>query len=152
MRKFIVPMITGMCLLFASAGALAADKSTPEQATALVKKAVAYLKENGKDKAIAEFNNPKGMFVDRDLYIFVIDQAGVTLANGSNAKLIGKNVLDMRDQDNIYFVKKFIELGNTSGKGWVDYRWVNPLTNKLDMKTTYIEKADNLIIGCGIYK
>jgi cytochrome c len=67
MRKFIVPMLTGMCLMFASAGALAADKSTPAPAAALVKKAVAYLKENGKDKALAEFNIPKGIFLDRDL-------------------------------------------------------------------------------------
>lgn len=48
----------------------AADKGTAEQAVAMVKKGGDYLRKHGKDRAFAEFNNPKGQFVDRDLYLF----------------------------------------------------------------------------------
>ena len=42
--------------------AAAEDKGTAAEAKAMVKKAVSYMKEAGKEKAIAEFNNPKGKF------------------------------------------------------------------------------------------
>ncbi|WP_306658059.1 cache domain-containing protein [Massilia scottii] len=130
----------------------AAERGTAEEATALVKKAVAYLEANGKDKAFADFSNPKGAFVDRDLYIFVIDMDGLEWANGANAKIIGKNVLELKDADGNTMVKDFIKLANTKGKGWVDYSWPNPVTKKVDKKSTYLEKSGDVLIASGIYK
>jgi len=120
----------------------------------MVKKAAAYLKANGKEKAFAEFNNPKGQFVDRDLYIFVYDMKGTSMAigNGKAAKMVGKNLMDMRDVDGVYLIKSFLEVGNTKGKGWVDYRWPNPLTSTVEHKSSYVEKVDDVVIGCGTYK
>ncbi len=152
MKKLISSILVVLSLLVANGVAWGADKGTADEAKALVAKASAYLKANGREKALAEFNNPKGSFVDRDLYIFVVDTNGLTVANGNNAKLIGKNVIDMKDQDDKYFIKSFIELGNTKGKGWVDYRWINPQTKAIATKSTYIEKNGDLLIGCGIYK
>ena len=57
--------------------AIAKEKGTAAEAKALVKKAVAYVKEVGKEKALVEFNNPKGKFVHKDLYVFVTDISGV---------------------------------------------------------------------------
>ena len=54
--------------------------------------------------------------------------------------------------DGIYFMKKFIETAKTQGSGWVDYKWVNPVTKKIESKSTYIQKMDNYFLGCGIYK
>ena len=48
-------------------------QSTQAQAEALVKKAVQFYKEKGKDAAFAEFSNTAGKFVAKDLYIFVLD-------------------------------------------------------------------------------
>jgi cytochrome c len=152
MKKTIFGILFAFCAMGLQGAAAAAERSTPEQAMALVKKAADFLKANGKEKALAEFNNPKGPFVDRDLYIFVIDPSGVTVANGNNSKLVGKQVMEMKDQDGKPFIKAFFELGNTKGKGWVDYHWNNPVSNKIEMKSTYIEKVEDLLIGCGIYK
>jgi signal transduction histidine kinase len=58
----------------------------------------------------------------------------------------------MKDQDDKPFIKSFIELANTKGSGWVDYKWVHPVTKAMAMKSTYIEKVDDIVIGCGIYK
>lgn len=146
-------LLLGAVMAIFSMLACAADKGTQEEAAALVGKAVALVKAKGHDAALAEFNNPKGAFVDRDLYIFVIDKDGVTRANGNNARLIGKNVLQLRDADGNYFIKKFMEIGDTKGKGWApEYKWPNAVTKAVETKQSYVEKVDDLYIGCGVYK
>jgi hypothetical protein len=75
----------------------------------MVKKAKAFIKANGQEKAFAEFSNPKGQFVDRDIYIFVFDKKGNTLAHGGNSKLIGKNLYDLKDVDGLYSTRALLE-------------------------------------------
>lgn len=153
MKKYVISIILACASLFAWAPAGAADKGTPDEAVAMVTKAVALIKAKGREAALAEFNNPKGAFVDRDLYIFVIDKDGLTLANGVNARLIGKNVMQLKDAEGVYFIKKFIEIGDTKGKGWgPEYKWSNTVTHAMETKQSYVEKVDNLYVGCGVYK
>ncbi|MES2069538.1 MAG: cache domain-containing protein [Pseudomonadota bacterium] len=139
----------------ASLPAQAGDKATADEAVAMVKKAVDYLKKNGKERALAEFSNPKGQFIDRDLYIFAFSTNGdgIELANGSNPKMVGKNLLELKDTDGKYFVKHILELANNkSGQGWIEYQWPNPTTKAIDGKKSYIQKIDDILIGCGVYK
>lgn len=133
---------------------IASERGTADEASALVKKAAAYLKANGKEKAFAEFNNPKGQFADRDLYVFVYDLKGTSLAigNGNSAKMVGKSLIDMRDTEGKYIIKSFIETANSKGSGWVDYKWPNPVTKAIESKSSYIEKVDDMVVGSGIYK
>jgi len=153
MKSLLKHLVLGLTAVFFATGACAAgDKGSANEAVALVKKAVDYMKANGKEKALAEFNNPKGQFIDRDLYIFVFDMNGKTLAHGTNPKLLDKNLIELKDADGKYFMKEFIEVANTKGKGWIDYKWTNPMTKALEPKSTYIEKAGDVIVGCGIYK
>jgi len=145
-------------LLFAfgtCTSASAADKGTADEAVAMVKKAGDFLKKNGKEKAFAEFNNPNGGFVDRDLYIYVFmaNGDGVELANGGNARLVGKNVLEMKDADGQYLVKNILAVANNkAGHAWLEYKWVNPITKTVDRKKAYVEKFGDVLIGCGIYE
>ena len=113
---------------------------------------VQHVRQHGKQQALADFSTPTPPFRQRDLYINVIDLQGNTLAHGDNAKLIGKNLIDLKDADGKPFIKHFVDTANAAGKGWIDYRWPNPVTAVLEAKTTYIEKIDGLVIGCGIYK
>jgi cytochrome c len=134
---------------------LAAEKGTAQEASDLVKKAIAYYKVNGKDKTVAEINNPKGQFILKDLYLFAgtIQGGAPTLAHGANPKLIGKALGDLKDVDGVYFVRKMNEVANSKeGKGWVDYTWPNPITKVLEKKSTYVERVDELYFACGIYK
>jgi len=149
-RMFVMALVTMFVVGF-SGFALAAD-GTQAEAKALVKKAIDYMKANGKDKAFAEFSNLKGKFVDRDLYIFVYDLNGKCVAHGFNQKMIGKELIDLKDADNKFFVKERIEIAKTKGKGWQDYMFTNPTTKKLEHKTAYVEKVDDYIFGCGAYK
>ena len=127
----------------------AADR---EDAKALVKRAAAYVKYQGKDKAIAEISTPKGMFDKGELYVFAYDLQGVMLAHPKNPALIGQNLIAVPDTEGKLFRKEIVERAKSEGSGWVDYVYLNPETNKQEHKTTYFLKVGDIIICCGIYK
>jgi cytochrome c len=141
--------------IFVISAALVAQASTQEEAKALADKAAAYWKANGKDKAIAEFNNPKGQFVKGDLYVVAHDFNGIVLAHGGNQKLIGVNLFEQKDpNNNKFFVKEQIEIAKTKGSGWVDFSWVNPLTKKVQPKTSWVKRieGEDYFVNCGVFK
>ncbi len=154
-RKLFLHTMLAACALTLLPPALAAERrATADEAKAMVNRAGEYLKKNGKEKAFAEFNNPKGSFIDRDLYIFAFmaDGDGVELANGGNLKLVGKNVLEMKDADGQYLIKNILAVGKKKeGNGWVEYKWVNPVTKEIAHKRVYIENVDGVLLGCGVY-
>jgi signal transduction histidine kinase len=45
-----------------------------------------------------------------------------------------------------------VDVGKTKGKGSVDYKWASPMTNKVEQKSSYLEKVSGIILGCGFYK
>jgi signal transduction histidine kinase len=49
-------------------------------------------------------------------------------------------------------VKERVDLATSAGKGWQNYKWNNPAVNKIENKTAYIEKCDDVILGSGAYK
>ena len=152
MKRILAVLVIG-CVLVAGAGvAAAADMGTKDEAVAMVKKAVGFIKANGAEKAYAEFSNPKGQFVDRDLYIAVYDMNGKCLAHGANAKMIGRDLLDNKDVDGKEFVKERVEMMKKDPSGWQDYKFRNPTSNQVEPKSMYIERVNDVIVGCGIYK
>ena len=126
--------------------------ASPEEAMALVRKAVDFIKKNGKDKAFREFNNPKGTFVNGDLYIFAQDMAGVMRAHPMNSVLIGKDVSEMKDVDGKRFGRELLEAARSKGNGWVDYNWLNPASNEIIAKSTYCMRVEDTMLACGIYR
>ena len=129
------------------------SKGTAKEATAMVEKAIAHIKKVGREKAFADFDNPKGGFVDRDLYIVVYDLKGKVLAHGANAKMIGKDMIDLRDVDGKYFVKERVQLmAKPDAKAWQDYKFMNPTTSAIEPKSMYLQRFEDVIVGCGIYK
>lgn len=149
MKKILAVFLTGIFLLGVTGAALA---SSAAEATALVDKAIAFYKANGKDKAFAEFSNSKGQFVKGELYIFILDLNGVVLAHGANEKLINKDLSQLKDVDGKLFIQETLQTAKSKGSGWVDYKWTNPTTKKVEGKSTYVKKVDELIFCCGIYK
>jgi len=130
-------------------------QGSKEEAKAMVEKAAAFYKANGRDKTLAEItrsaSDKSGGFSDRDLYIFAYDFSGLVVAHGSNPKLVGKNLFDMQDADGRYLIRGLIETAR-KGSGWYYYKWSNPITKKIDDKMAYVLKlSDDLWIGCGVY-
>lgn len=126
-----------------------AAEGTLEEAKALALKAAAYVKEVGKEKAIEEFNKPESQFIDRDLYVFVNDNAGVFLAHPKKPALVGQNMMDMKDVNGVELVKKFVEVQT---EGWVDYVWPHPTKKTQLPKSSYIVRVDDIVVGVGAYK
>jgi cytochrome c len=128
------------------------DASEMDTAKGMVEKAVTYVKANGKEKSLAELSNPKGQFIKGDIYVFAYDPTMTVVAHPINAKLIGKALLDVPDADGKLFRKEILETAKTKGSGWVDYKYKNPQSNKVETKTTYVKKEGDLIICAGAYK
>ena len=153
MKQLLKSMSVAACVLALHIPVLAADdRGTAAEATALVQRAAEYLKANGPAKSYAAFNDAAGQFKDRDLYVFVMDMNGKMLSHGANAKLIGKDLTNLKDSDDKLFIKTMLDVAKAKGKGWVDYKWPHPVTKAIEPKSTYVEKVDDLVIGCGIYK
>ncbi|MYM90182.1 histidine kinase [Rugamonas sp. FT82W] len=145
--KFLFFLFIGQVL-----SAQATNLGTAEEAIAMVKRATALIDKKGKDEAIKQFNEASGPFVDRDLYIAVLDEKGIMVAHGANPRLIGKSLLEMKDADGKTFIKSLIDTAQKHGSGWVEYKWPNPVTKAIESKSTYVEKAGALTVACGIYK
>jgi len=140
------------CFLIVPVVAAAAEKGTKEEAVAMVKKAIEYAKANGNEKAFSEINNPKGQFVDRDLYVVVYDMNGKCLAHGANQKMVGRELIDNKDIDGKEFMKERIALMKANNTAWQEYKFMNPVTKQIEPKLMYLEKNGELIFGCGVYK
>ena len=147
--RFIIAVLAAA--MFQSIACAAGEHASKDDAVAFVKKAVAYFKQNGKDKALDEFNNPKGQFIDGELYIVVLDMDGVMLADGTKPKLVGKSLLDIKDVNGKQFVREEVDLAKSKGKGWVDFEWVNPVTKAMEHRSSYFERVDDLIVLTGVY-
>lgn len=146
-------LVSATAMTFLMAGAAqAATQGTAAEAETMAKKAVAYIKANGAEKASEEFTNGKS-FKDRDLYVSYLDLSGKVLAHGANPKLVGKDLLGLKDPDGKLMVHMFIDMAKTKGKGWTDtYKFRNPTTEKISEKTMYVERIGDAYVGVGIYK
>ncbi|HSY26259.1 MAG TPA: cache domain-containing protein [Burkholderiaceae bacterium] len=152
MNRMFKGIFVAIFALMLNATVFAADAGTANDAKAMVKKAVIYLKENGKEKTLAEASNPSGQFVKGDIYLSIYDPAGKVLAHGTNPKLIGKDVSNLKDVDDKFFIKEILATAKKDGKGWEDYKWTNPDTKEIQAKSVYFEQVNDLIIASGFYK
>jgi len=147
--KKTIALLTVIGLFSFAVLSYAADR---DDAKKLVKQAAAYVKYQGKEKALAEISTPKGMFDKGELYVFAYDLQGVMLAHPKNPALIGQNLIAVPDVEGKLFRKEIVEKAKSQGSGWVDYVYLNPETNRQEHKTTYFQKVGDIIICCGIYK
>ena len=152
-RHILGTVALALGLAFGPAAFAKEGNATKDDAVATVKKGIAFIKANGKDKGYAEVSNKEGQFIDRDLYLVVYGLDGTVRAHGANGKMVGKNLIDLKDNEGKAIVKSLITTANTpAGRGWVDFKWPNPLTKVVEQKSGYIERVDNMIVGSGIYK
>jgi len=138
-----------VALLFASVTGAAADYATMDEAKAMAEKAAKHIESAGVDAAVADFMETGGQWHDRDLYVFVFDANGTTIAHGAKPSLVGRDLTKLRDVDGKAFMLEFLAVTDTA---WVDYKWQNPSTNKVDPKSSYIIRVGEHIVGVGAYK
>ena len=126
-------------------------EKSKKEAKEFVAKAIHFYKNSGEDIALAEFTNPRGPFVQDETYVFVLNSEGIMLAHGVNEKYISKNFIELKDSDGKGFIREIIDTAKEKGRGFVEYKWYNPVTKVTKPKSVYFEKVDELIFCGGIY-
>lgn len=145
-------VLTAVLGLGSTGSVMAAEEfASPKEAEALVKKAVAAIKAD-RDKTLADITAKDAKWTDRDLYLTVYTPAGVALAHGQNAKQVGKDLIELKDPDGKPFIKERMDLAESKGKFWQDYKFTDPVTKKVLPKSMYCEKGGDFIACAGVYK
>lgn len=127
-------------------------RANAKQAQALLDQAVARLQKGPLPAALADFNNPRGNFIQGDLYVFVVGTDGIMRAHGGAREgLVGMNVSDLRDATGKPIIREMLDLGSKAGKGSLDYVWLNRVSNRVENKTTMFRMVGDQLVGVGYY-
>ena len=146
MKLWFTSIAFALTLLASSAG-IAAERGSPDDAKAMAVKAAAYLKQAGAEKAFDAFNKDPAWH-DRDLYVFVQDDTFTVRAHGAQAALIGRNFANLKDVDGKPFTQ---EMQAIKSEGWIDYKWQDPVTKKVEPKKSYGVRVGEYIVAVGAY-
>ena len=140
-------------VMVALAIAAPANARSAEEAKALAERAIAHIGDVGRDRAFADFSRVDGGFVDGELYIFCQDVSGIVVAHGGNPKIVGQDMSGVRGPDGRLSNVEINRLGLTEGSGWLEFRWPNPATKRIELKAAYVLKVDDATVcGSGYYK
>lgn len=153
----MIPGVAGaaLCALMAAMIPVhAADGgASKDDAVSMVKKGVAQIKGQGADKTYAAIIDKDNKdFHDRDLYLVVYGLDGTVKAHGANTKMVGKNLIDLKDIDGKAFVRERVEMAQKQASFWQDYKFTNPETKKIEPKSMYCERLEQTVVCGGIYK
>jgi methyl-accepting chemotaxis protein len=139
--------------LIAAVSHLKLGVGTADEAMALALRAAEHVRAVGEAQAFHDFHEPQGGFIDRDLYIFVLDRAGTYSALGADRSRIGGNVADMPGMDGPQMISDAWSRVDKDGSGWVEYNIVNHVTGDLRAKSSFVIGLDDSnLIGCGAYR
>ena len=149
--RMTLPVVLSSVVLSSAVAFSAAAAPTKQDAQAIVEKAVAYAEANGTNKLLTEVNKKDGAFHQGELYVFVFDMSGTMLAHPISPNLVGQNEVAKPDADGKLFRKDILAVAKEKGSGWVDYKWMNPASGKVEPKVSYVKKQGDVIIGAGVY-
>lgn len=129
------------------------DLATTADARLLVKEAIALYREKGREALLTAVSAADGRFSRRDLYAFVSDLSMTLLAHPMQPELVGKHLMDdVSRASHLRFRRDIQTVATSQGFGWVDYEYENPLSKRIDHKTAYVERVDDLVICAGAYR
>lgn len=145
-------IVTAIMIVLIASPVLAADCDLADldEAKALALKAADLLEKEGPKNALVKFMEP-GPFIDRDLYVFVLDMEGTLWASGAFPEGIGSNAWEAQDSGGNFFVQEMIHIAADKGEGWVEYDFFNPCTGERSPKASYVKRVGPLIVGVGAY-
>lgn len=139
-------------VVIGTSGTADRDITTTSDLIAFVKTARDYARANGKEKALAAFNDPKGQFVRGDVYVFAESYDGTALAEPFEPDTVGTNILNVTDRFGLPVVRN---LGETAryGIGYVSYDYPNPKRNaSVEPKLSVVADVDGTYyVGAGTY-
>ncbi len=127
-------------------------QGAPDEAKALAERAAEHMREVGPEKALEDFNDPNGKFVDRDLFVVSYGPDRKVVSSVRIKAYLGRDATRFVDSDGKEFGKEIIATAEKSGSGWVEYRMTNPATMKVELKRSYVIKVGDYILFVGAYR
>lgn len=154
MRPVFLQALLACLFLAFHPGASAQERGTRAQAQAMAEAAAAHVQKVGRVQAFADFQQDRAQWLHRDLYVFAFDFAGTCLSHGVNRKMVGRNLSEVIDERRRSIVLEMGTLARTKGSGWISYRWVDPLTRKVEPKTAFLVRIEGFdgFVGVGVYE
>lgn len=126
-------------------------QGTADEALAMVKKAMALYRIAGLDVLPRITADPEKQFSDRDMYVFAFDRQGQYRAFAGNEAKLEVNLFKVPGLDGQKLVDEAFSLPPSGG--WIDYSIENPISKRIEWKSSYIERMnEDIVIGCGVYK
>ncbi len=135
-------------ILSLTSTAMAGGQATPKDVYNLVTKAYGVV-EALKAEALPAFNDPKGEFIYKDTYVYVLECPAYMAAHPyAIDKLRGK---DLRDE--YPFQKTLCDGGNDPQGQWVEYRWPKPGESEPSRKISFVIRVQGTryTVAAGIY-
>jgi methyl-accepting chemotaxis protein len=129
-------------------------QGSSDEAKAMTDAAVALIDREGIEAAALQLHDDNGPFIDRDLYVFVLDRAGRYLAMGADPSRVKTVAPAIATHEGGLLTEALWAVGDARpGGGWVDYTLSDPGTLASVVKTAFVRKTSGeLLVGCGVYK
>ena len=107
----------------------------------------------GKVMLCRDFIDHIRFFDNQSGYFFIYDFNCVNVAHGTEKELEGQNLYNYQDSKGNYVVRGLVEVAKTSGFGYYEYYWNNPVTGKEEPKKSFVYKIPGIdyFIGSGVY-
>lgn len=145
-------LMAGLALVLIACTARAGEHGTAEEAQAMVTDAIAYYDEVGAEAAFETFNvEPRPRFYEGDLYIFVIREDGMIVAQAADPGRVGLDALVQIDAAGQPYGRWLVERPTPEGT-WIDYVRLNPESQQIEPKSSWVVRHDGYVFGCGIYR
>jgi methyl-accepting chemotaxis protein len=146
-----VALVTRAEALSKAVGTIRLRQGSADEAQALVERATQLVQGQGLAVACAQFHQVNSGFVDRDLYIFIVDRDGRYHTHAAKPAMEGKRVHEVPGIDGDRFTRD--AWAAVDGNHWVEYDIVNPDSGTVQPKASYVVAlSPQLLLGCGIYR
>lgn len=143
----------GLCAALAAGAGLAdVHHGSRQEARSLVRKALDHYRSVGRDQAWSDFTRAGGTFTDGDLYVYAMDLTGRAMAHGGNDRLVGRELLQLRDVDGKAFIAEILDKSRERGASWTDYKWPHPVSKEVGARSDYCEAFDAHVFCAGAYR
>jgi methyl-accepting chemotaxis protein len=127
-------------------------QGSADEAMAMVRKAYELFRQVGYDQAFRDFHDKAGPYVDRDLYIFILDREGVYKMMGADRDKVGTRVSDVPGVNAAQLLADAWARAEKGG-GWIEYNITSPTSGEVRGKSSFVLPIDaDRLIGCGAYR
>jgi len=116
---------------------------------------IAGVQDKAEQSRILRTMVEKIKFFDDNSGYYFVNEGTIGVANPAAKHVIGKDMGGVKDENDVYFCREFVNIVKTKGSGFVEYVWPKKVDGKeiQTPKISYVEgiPGTNLIVGSGVY-